>query len=993
MPSVLGSLRALLSALGSANRAVVGALVLVAAVVGWILGLFSGIVAIVGLAFAYLIELLRAQRTRETLREEAIAWRGLVTEAEPIEDFFIKDWYGREPDMALPPYVPRTAMESLNDGLDDERFVILTGNHVSGKSRLIYEAAKLRDDHVTLVSKMPPGIGKPDPLADLMNDSRGFASWEERQILVIRGLGGRLASGAISGTFMREWLDRHRKVLVIATLSPKDREIIAKRGEEREIELERVEEEARVVELSDRLQGEELVAARQTFPDLDEEQLQWLPSYFASARTLQERFLGREGRSQVGKAIVRAVADWQRTVRGRPASIRYLRRIVPVYLVDAKAAMPEDFDAAFAAGLDWALRPVRGAAALIYRRGGDGFEADAAVVNPSDKGLRWELRPSVWRKIRDEIVLSLETGSPPERVASELLAAAETAQEEGWDDLGREALELAAELDESGTQYERIAQAYTFGSSSGTGLTELVDSRRGEGFRKRYRQSKLQATARRQRLARTEEAKEGSVLSRLIAEIYGKTVLRTTLRITILVLIDVFSSLAGLFLALGLRTLFNGDIDFGNLGGASRSGVMAWCALTVFVFTLLRLYKQDAPRARLGEIIAAMGILGAIGLVGALALDFSLLTGILMFLVALVASIAAAFIDYRLRVRYDEKSVGLVEKWKLSARTLLIGTSRQAAAVEEILELGISRPTEIVGYLTTDRWEARREECLGTVRELGAVALRHDVGRVLIVDPRMPVRARQDLAGLCHSRSLRVEAIPSIAEVRSGGSRLVSGQSLVLHSMSPLWHGNAAFAIKRIGDFIAAGVALLFLSVVWALIAAAIFIFDGLPVLVRSWRPGAGRKIFGMYRFRTTIEDSQSPIDLANRGGDEKAETTNLGQYLRSHGLDELPQLLNVLIGDMSLVGPRPLHLSDHAKLGEEDLLRYLVLPGITGPWQVCGRSSVSTAELTKIDVAYLRHWTAFSDLEILVKSARLVLKGRKELPTIVDSVAPEYSA
>jgi lipopolysaccharide/colanic/teichoic acid biosynthesis glycosyltransferase len=986
----LGSLRALLSALSSANRAVVGALVLIAAVVAWILGLFSGIAAIATLAFAYLIELLRAQRTRESLREDALAWRGVVTEAEPIEDFFIKDWYGRGPEVALPPYVPRTAMERLNDGWDDERFVILDGKRIAGKSRLIYEAAKLRHGHATLVSKMPPGLGKPDPLTDLMNDRRGFASWEERQILVIRGLGGRLASGALSGTFMREWLDRHPKVLVIATLSPKDREIIERRGEERIIELERVEEQARVVELSDQLQGQELVDARLCFPDLDDEQLKWLPGYLASASSLRERFLGGEGRSQVGRAIVRAVADWQRTVGGRPAPMLYLRRIVPVYLIDAKASKPEDFEAAFDAGLTWALSPVRGAAALIYDRGEDGFEADAAVVNPSDKDVRWELRPSVWREIRDEIVTSLKEGLP-EQVAAELLSAAETAQDAGWEDLGREALELAAELDENGTQYKRIAQVYTFGSPAGRDLTELVDSRRGEGFKKRYRESQLQATARRQRLART-EAKDGGALSRLIAEIYSHSPLRTSLRIFILVLIDVFSSLAGLFLALGLRALLRQDIDFGHLGGASRSGLMAWCALTIFVFALLRLYKQDAPRARLGEIIAAMGILGAIGFVGGLALDFSFPTAILMLLVALLATIAAAFIDYRLRVRYDGKSVGLVKKWKLRARTLLIGTSKQVAAVEEILHDGISRPTEIVGYLTTDRWEARREECLGTVRELGAVALRHDVSRVLIVDPRMPVRSRQDLAGLCHLRSLRVEAIPSIAEVRAGGSRLISGQSLVLHTMSPLWHGNAAFAVKRIGDFIAAAVALAFLSIFWGLIALAILIVDGLPVLVRSWRPGAGRKIFGMYRFRTTVEDSQSPIDVADRGGDESG-TTTLGQFLRSHGLDELPQLLNVLVGDMSLVGPRPLHLSDHDKLGEEDLLRYLVLPGITGPWQVCGRSSVSTQELTKIDVAYLRHWTVFSDLEILVKSARLVLKGRKDLPAIDDNAAPEYSA
>jgi lipopolysaccharide/colanic/teichoic acid biosynthesis glycosyltransferase len=982
------SLRSLLTTVRSGNGAVAGGFVLVAGVIGSIFGLFGGIATIVGLAFAYLIDLIRAQRKREALREEAFAWRGIAAESEPTEDFFVKDWYGRGPGNALPPYVPRSAMGTLNEGLDEERFVILTGNRTSGKSRLIYEAAKLRGGHVTLVSKMPPGLGKPDPLIELMSDSRGFASWEERQILVIRGLGDRLASGALSGSFMREWLDRHPKLLVMATLSPKDRDLIAKQGEEREIELERLEAEARIAELSDQLQGQELVDARETFPDLDDGQVTWLPSYLVSARPLRERFQGKEGRSPVGKVIVQAVADWQRTGLARPAPDRYLRRVAPLYLTDAKLAMPEDFEAAFEAGLEWALTPVRGAAALVYRVGEDGFEADAAIVNPPDKELRWAMRTSVWREIRAEIAASLEQGNPPSQVAAELVAAAETAQAEGWDDLGRETLEMAAKLDERGSQYRRIAQAYTFGSPGTPDLVALVDSRRGEGLRKRYRESQMHATARRQRLARMDPHGEG-VPDRLIAEIYSHRTLRTPLRLSVLAAFDIFSSLVGLLLALGLRALLNEDVDFSALvGGASRSGVVAWCALTVIVFALLRLYKQDAPRARLGEILAAMGMLGAVGLVAAWAQDFSIPTAAIMFGVAFVATVIAAFIDYQLRVAYDETSVGWVRKRKLSARTLLIGTARQAAAIERILHDGISRPTKIVGYLTTDSWDAPGESCLGTVRDLGAVSLKYDIGRVLIVDPRMSVRERQDLAGLCHLRSLHVEAIPSIAEVRSGGSRLVSGQSLVLHSMAPLWHGNAAFAVKRIGDFIAAAFAIAAFSLVWGIIALAILVFDGLPVLVRSWRPGAGRKIFGMYRFRTTIEDSQSPIDLADRGGDDKGEMTNLGRCLRSRGLDELPQLLNVLVGDMSLVGPRPLHLSDHAKLSEEDLLRYLVLPGITGPWQVCGRSSVSTSDLTKIDVAYLRHWTVFSDFEILVKSARLVLKGRKDLPEIEDSIA-----
>ncbi|HEX7245354.1 MAG TPA: sugar transferase [Solirubrobacterales bacterium] len=962
----------------------------VSAAVGTAFGLGGAIAVVVGLTLIFVVGLIRMQRHREELRDQAFAWHGIAVESEPTKHFFVKEWYGRGPGSALPPNVSRSAMADVEEGLSEERFVILTGERTSGKSRLIYEAAKLREGHVTLITAMPSGLGTPDPLIELMKDAHGFSSWEERQILVIRGLGARVGPDALNEEFMREWLDRHPKVLVMATLGPKDRDLAAERGEEREIEFERLEALARVVELSDRLDPQELLAAREAFPDLDDEQLVILPSYLVSAGPLRDRFLGREDRNPVGKAIVRAVVDWQRAGIPRPAPRRYLERVTPLYLREVKIALPEDFEDAFEAGLAWAMRPVRGAAALVYREG-DGFKADVAIVNPSDKDLLWELRPLLWDAIRDEVLSSLEEGRSPSSVATELVALGETAQVQGWEDRGREILKKAGELD-SGSQYERIAQAYTFGSAGSAHLIALVDSRRGEGLGKRYRESQAQAEARRRRLAQTDTDGEG-VPSWLYAEIYSHRMLRTAMRFFVLVAFDVFSALIGLALALALRARFNGDIDFDALVGGwpSRSVLVAWCVLTVIVFAMLRLYKQDAPRARLGEILAAMGMLGALGLFAAWAQGFSLPTAAITFAVAFAAAVAAAFIDYRLRVAYDTRSVRWVEDKELEARTVLIGTSRQTAAIEKILEAGISRPTETVGYLTTDLWDTPRESCLGTVQELGAVALKHDIGRVLIVDSQMSVRERQDLAGLCHLHSLQVEAVPSIVEVRAGGSRLVSGQSLVLQSMAPLWHGNVAFATKRIGDFVASAIALLLLSWLWGIIALAIWVFDGLPVLIRSWRPGAGRQIFGMYRFRTTIEDAQSPIDDADRGGDDSEQTTNLGRFLRSHGLDELPQLLNVLAGHMSLVGPRPLHLSDHAKLDEEDLLRYLVLPGITGPWQVCGRSRVSTADLTKIDVSYLRHWTAFSDFEILIKSARLVLKGRQNLPVIEDSVAPEF--
>ena len=154
------------------------------------------------------------------------------------------------------------------------------------------------------------------------------------------------------------------------------------------------------------------------------------------------------------------------------------------------------------------------------------------------------------------------------------------------------------------------------------------------------------------------------------------------------------------------------------------------------------------------------------------------------------------------------------------------------------------------------------------------------------------------------------------------------------------------------------------------------------PILYRSPRPGIGGEIFHCFKFRTMATDAdqrQADLESLNEASGalfklrRDPRLTPVGGFLRRFSLDELPQLLNVLRGEMSLVGPRPLPERDFERLEDWHKKRYLVLPGITGLWQVSGRSELDFDELVRLDFLYLERWSVFLDLTILLKTVPAV--------------------
>lgn len=207
--------------------------------------------------------------------------------------------------------------------------------------------------------------------------------------------------------------------------------------------------------------------------------------------------------------------------------------------------------------------------------------------------------------------------------------------------------------------------------------------------------------------------------------------------------------------------------------------------------------------------------------------------------------------------------------------------------------------------------------------------------------------------------------------------RIPSSPEILQNQKSVYWR------FKRLMDWCGAIVLLLILSPLLLAVAAAIKVSTPGPIFFRQWRVGKRGKLFQIYKFRTMVVDAESQHHqvMSDRQGLHKREDdpriTPIGRFLRKYSLDELPQLLNVLKGELSLVGPRPWALYDALRLGETRKERLNVLPGITGAWQVTSRSNLLELEaVTKCDLEYLQDWTLTRDLKILLLTVPRVFSG-----------------
>jgi exopolysaccharide biosynthesis polyprenyl glycosylphosphotransferase len=261
------------------------------------------------------------------------------------------------------------------------------------------------------------------------------------------------------------------------------------------------------------------------------------------------------------------------------------------------------------------------------------------------------------------------------------------------------------------------------------------------------------------------------------------------------------------------------------------------------------------------------------------------------------------------------------------------------------------------------------------VEELLASAQLHEL---IVADAGLPDQRLLEIAEAAHRRGVKVRVAPRTTELLIERGEYVPGQGLPLFELRPPIFAGTQWAVKRVFDLLVALGILIVGLPLWLIIALSIKLTSRGPVLYPDVRVGLGERNFRMLKFRTMVEGAagqQKALEEANEASGalfkirDDPRVTSVGRALRRFSLDEVPNVLNVLRGEMSLVGPRPLPLRDYERLEPWHRRRYNVLPGMTGLWQIAGRSDLTFDDLVRLDFYYLENWSIWLDISILFKT------------------------
>jgi exopolysaccharide biosynthesis polyprenyl glycosylphosphotransferase len=276
------------------------------------------------------------------------------------------------------------------------------------------------------------------------------------------------------------------------------------------------------------------------------------------------------------------------------------------------------------------------------------------------------------------------------------------------------------------------------------------------------------------------------------------------------------------------------------------------------------------------------------------------------------------------------------------------------------------------------------ETCLGTLDQLRCLARQHFIDEIIIAEPCSMAVAR-DLIDLAREMSLAILVIPGFYDGITPEAQIEYLGDFPVVSLHRRDEKVIALFLKRICDVVLSSAGLLIALPILMVIAIAIKLDSPGPVLYVSERIGKKGRVFRCFKFRTMVADAEQRKHALAAHNERTGvlfkmrndpRVTRVGARLRKYSVDEIPQFLNVLRGEMSLVGPRPPLASEVAKYEIEHFRRLEVLPGLTGLWQVRARQDPSFERYVALDLAYVENWSFWLDLKILIRTTEVVVRG-----------------
>lgn len=416
------------------------------------------------------------------------------------------------------------------------------------------------------------------------------------------------------------------------------------------------------------------------------------------------------------------------------------------------------------------------------------------------------------------------------------------------------------------------------------------------------------------------------------------------------------------------------------------------CAAWHFIFSYCGLYtwrhNQSAPGV-LGRVVLASGLSACVA-AQIIAVEWH--HGHFLEIV-LYAWIVTAFWTLVSRAAIGFFHLNVRPLFRRTRNAVMIGCGKSALRIREELKTHSEWDYKILGFVIlgfADSVPAESgsafEPILGRIGDLEEILMREVVDEVVVTLPLKSHYATiERVIAVCERAGVQVQCPEDPFDVSwsSHCHRADQDQSKLVLKMV---HEDYRHRIKRAVDIAGAAFGLIACAPLFLAVAILIQCTSRGPVLFRQERYGRGKRTFRIYKFRTMVENAeaaQAALEHMNQNSGpvfkifKDPRVTKIGAFLRKTSIDELPQLINVLTGEMSLVGPRPLNMRDVGRFSEAWLMRrFSVKPGLTCLWQISGRSNVSFDRWIALDLHYIDHWSLRMDFKILAMTLPVVIKG-----------------